>query len=82
MFLTLPDSPVSARFLSDDERRMAVDRLRDDQTGIENKKLKLYQISEAFTDYKVYIFFFLGLFANIPNGGISNFGACRNAYIR
>ncbi|KAI5799885.1 MFS allantoate transporter [Geopyxis carbonaria] len=74
MFLVLPDSPVSARFLSEDERRMAVDRLREDQTGIENKKLKLYQVSEAFRDYKVYIFFLLGVFANIPNGGISNFG--------
>ncbi|RPB05387.1 MFS general substrate transporter [Choiromyces venosus 120613-1] len=74
MFVFLPDSPVSARFLSKEERRMAVERLRDDQTGIENKTLKPYQIREAFCDMKVYLFFLLGIVCNIPNGGISNFG--------
>lgn len=74
MFLVLPDSPVTARFLSKDERKLAVERLRADQTGIENKTLKPYQILEAFRDYKTYFFFALATVANIPNGGISNFG--------
>ncbi|KAG0133672.1 major facilitator superfamily domain-containing protein [Tuber indicum] len=74
MFIFLPDSPVSARFLTKGERRMAVRRLRDDQTGIENKTLKPYQITEAFCDTKVYLFFLLGIVCNVPNGGISNFG--------
>lgn len=74
MFLVLPDSPVTARFLSKDERKLAVERLRADQTGIENKTLKPYQILEAFKDYKTYFFFALATVANIPNGGISNFG--------
>ncbi|PWW80311.1 MFS general substrate transporter [Tuber magnatum] len=74
MFMFLPDSPVSARFLTEEERRMAVERFRDDQTGIENKTLKPYQIREAFCDAKVYLFFLLGIASNVPNGGISNFG--------
>ena len=60
------------------------------QTGIENKHLKGYQVKEAFTDVKVwlstldtayiaddsqlYLFFILGVVGNVPNGGISNFG--------
>jgi hypothetical protein len=39
---------------------MAVERLRENQTGVENKHLKPYQILEAFTDYKLYFFFILG----------------------
>jgi hypothetical protein len=48
--------------------------LRENQTGVENKHLKKYQVVEAFTDPKLYLFFILGVVGNIPNGGISNFG--------
>lgn len=61
MFIFLPDSPVTAKGLSKRERRMAVERLRENQTGVENKNLKPYQILEAFMDYKLYMFFILGL---------------------
>ncbi|KAJ6002155.1 hypothetical protein N7499_001980 [Penicillium canescens] len=74
MYIFLPDSPVTARGLTKRERRMAVERLRENQTGVENKHLKPYQILEAFKDYKLYMFFILGLVCNVPNGGISNFG--------
>ncbi|EXJ88140.1 hypothetical protein A1O1_05068 [Capronia coronata CBS 617.96] len=84
----MPDSPVTAKFLNDREKRIAVERLKSNQTGVENKHLKAipshlflhrfqaspYQIVEAFTDIKLYLFFFLGVVGNIPNGGISNFG--------
>lgn len=70
----LPDSPVTARNLSSREKRLAVERLRDNQTGVENKTLKPAQVWEAFLDWKVWVFLLLGLSGNIPNGGISNFG--------
>lgn len=61
MFTFLPDSPVTAKGLSKAQRRIAVDRLRENQTGVENKHLKPYQILEAFKDYKLYMFFVLGI---------------------
>lgn len=36
--------------------------------------MQAYQVVEAFTDIKLYLFFLLGLVGNVPNGGISNFG--------
>jgi hypothetical protein len=74
MFIFLPDSPVNAPGLTPRERRIAVERLRENQTGIENKHLKPAQVVEAFMDYKLYFFFVLGCVCNLPNGGISNFG--------
>ncbi|KAI5922492.1 putative MFS allantoate transporter [Camillea tinctor] len=74
MFIFLPDSPVTAKGLSRAEKRLAVQRLRENQTGIENKHLKVYQVKEAFLDVKLYLFFVLGMVCNVPNGGISNFG--------
>lgn len=50
MMIVLPDSPVTAKGLDEREKRIAVERLRDNQTGIENKHLKWYQVREAFTE--------------------------------
>jgi MFS family permease len=74
MVIFLPDSPVTAPQLSDRQKRLAVERLRDNQTGVENRTMKPKQILEAFLDWKVWTFFLLGFSGNIPNGGISNFG--------
>lgn len=74
LFFFLPDSPVTAKMLTPQQRRWAVERLRENQTGVENKHLKAYQVREAFKDVKLYLFFILGVVGNIPNGGISNFG--------
>lgn len=74
MFTLLPDSPVTAKGMSQREKRLTVERLRDNQTGVENKHFKAYQLREAFTDPKTYLFFVLGIVCNVPNGGISNFG--------
>ncbi|KAK4498815.1 hypothetical protein PRZ48_009325 [Zasmidium cellare] len=74
MMVFLPDSPVTAKGLSTREKRVAVERLRGDQTGVENKSFKGYQVWEAVGDYKLYVFFLLGVVCNVPNGGISNFG--------
>ena len=74
MFIFLPDSPVTAPGLSLSHRRVAVERLRSNQTGVENKHFKPHQVKEAFMDYKLYLLFLAGVVGNIPNGGISNFG--------
>ena len=37
----MPDSPVTAKFLTLPEKRIAVERLKSNQTGIENKHLKV-----------------------------------------
>jgi MFS family permease len=70
MYIFLPDSPVTAKGLTLREKRVVVERLRGNQTGIENKHLKAYQVKEAFCDVKLYLFFLLGMVCNIPNGGM------------
>jgi len=65
----------SLHHFSPKQRRWAVERLRDNQTGVENKHLERYQVVEAFEGLKLYLIFILGIAGNIPNGEISNFGA-------
>ncbi|KAL2882797.1 hypothetical protein SGCOL_002009 [Colletotrichum sp. CLE4] len=70
----LPDNPITSNKLTNREKKIVVERLRENQTGVENKTLKLYQVREAFTDYKLYFFFTIALLQAIVNGGTSNFG--------
>lgn len=72
LFFLLPNSPVTFKGFSHEEKLIMIARMRRNQTGIEQRKIKWNQIREAVTDYKTYIFFFLGFVGNIPNGGISN----------
>lgn len=74
IFFMLPDSPVNNRFFSEREKQLVIYRLRENNTGVETKVFKWYQVKEAFLDIKTYLFFLITLFGNIPNGGISNFG--------
>lgn len=67
MMVFLPDSPITAKGLSMREKRIAVERLRGNQTGVENKHFKAYQLKEAFMDPKLYLFYLLGTVCNEPN---------------
>jgi MFS transporter, ACS family, allantoate permease len=51
----LPDSPMSARWLNDRERLIAVERLKSNKTGIKNTHHKWPQVKEAISDPKVWM---------------------------
>jgi MFS family permease len=51
----MPNSPVSAWFLTPEERVVAIERLRKGQTGLRCQKIKLDQIKESFLDIKIYL---------------------------
>lgn len=69
----LPDNPVRAKFVSSREKAIVVDRLRTDQTGIENKTFNRSQMMEAFLDPKTWLLIAFNITISIPNGGLTNF---------
>ncbi|KAJ9137035.1 Major facilitator superfamily transporter [Pleurostoma richardsiae] len=72
--LFLPDSVVSARRFSLDEKVLLIGRGRLARTGILNQTIKWYQIREAFTDLQVWLLVLFMLLNETVNGGIANFG--------
>jgi len=66
-FLFFPDSPTNAWFLTPEERVIAVNRIKTNQTGVENKHFKLEQVYEAFMDPKTWVFALFSALDNIPN---------------
>lgn len=55
MVIWLPDSPVRATGLTREERIAALERVRNDQGGTENKELKKGQIKEALLDIRTWL---------------------------
>jgi MFS family permease len=55
----MPNSPVSAWFLTKEERFAAVERLRHGQTGVRCTKFKVYQLKEAILDVKTWLVFIM-----------------------
>ncbi|KAJ0282576.1 hypothetical protein COL940_005129 [Colletotrichum noveboracense] len=75
IWFTLPDSPMNAHFLTDEQKYYATKRLAANRTGIANKVWKWDQVWEALLDIKIWIIFVFNIFINIPNGGLVNFGS-------
>ncbi|KAL4243596.1 MFS transporter superfamily protein [Abortiporus biennis] len=62
-----PDSPANAWFLTPDERAKAIARIKENQTGTENKHFKREQFYEAISDPKTWLFAFFAALSNVPN---------------
>ncbi|KAJ7197770.1 major facilitator superfamily domain-containing protein [Mycena pura] len=75
MYLTLPDSPVFARFLSQRQKAIAIRRVAANRTGTKNKVFKYNQLVQAFNDPKTYLLFISSIAAQIPNGVVTNFSS-------
>lgn len=70
----VPNSPVSAWFLKQEERVIATERLRYGQTGVRCTKFKASQIKESFLDIKVWLVALMMASAYTVNGAVSGFG--------
>ncbi|KAL7412202.1 major facilitator superfamily domain-containing protein [Mrakia frigida] len=75
----LPDSPMrGGRFWSQEDRTKMVERVRENGTGIQNKKWKKDHVVDALTDPQVWAFVLIQFANTIPTGGL---GAYSNIII-
>ncbi|KAF3482997.1 uncharacterized protein GIQ15_02321 [Arthroderma uncinatum] len=59
--------------LTHEEKVYAIERLRENQTGIENKHFKIQQFKEVFEDPQTYLLTLITTAGLIPNAAISQF---------
>ena len=72
VFLYLPNSPMKSRF-SHAEKVAILERVRGNETGIENKHLKWKQVKEVLLDVKTWMMSLIVILTNVPNGAVSSF---------
>jgi len=73
-YFVLPDSPVSAKFLTPREKAIHAERLRGNEQGIGSNVFKWDQFHEALRDPNTWLYAFWVFAANIPNSIATSFG--------
>lgn len=70
----LPDNPMTAR-LTPSEKVAAIERVRTNQTGIENKIWKWHQFRETTADVKTWLIIIIVIAGNVPTGVTGSFSS-------
>ncbi|KID74758.1 Major facilitator superfamily transporter, partial [Metarhizium brunneum ARSEF 3297] len=74
LFFLLPDVPMTAWFMSKQDRRKAIQRVKENMTGIKSSQFKWKQCREAALDAKTWFIVVIQLCGSIPSGGVHSFG--------
>ncbi|KAF6830607.1 allantoate permease [Colletotrichum musicola] len=69
----MPDSPMRAKCFTEQEKREMIERVRDNQTGIQNKTFKREQAIEALKDPQVWGYSLIALCTTLPTSGLGAF---------
>lgn len=69
----LPDSPMKAKCFDEDTKRLMIERVRANETGIQNRTYKKYQLVESLTDPVVWCYVMLQLSSTLVIGGLGVF---------
>ncbi|GMM50471.1 hypothetical protein DASB73_014290 [Starmerella bacillaris] len=72
-YFIVPDNPGEAWFLTEEEKIMQVERIRGNNQGYGTHRIKPYQVWEALTDIRTWLYGLSCLLFDIPNGGTTVF---------
>jgi sugar phosphate permease len=74
VFVFLPDSPTKAKWASEQDKKLLVERVRSNNQGLKQKHFKKEQMIEALTDPFTLCLFLLCVFITLVVGGVGAFG--------
>ena len=52
----MPDSPMRAKCYSEEDRVLIIERVRANQTGIQNRQFKKNHVQEAIRDPQIWLY--------------------------
>ncbi|TRX88961.1 hypothetical protein FHL15_010189 [Xylaria flabelliformis] len=73
VFVYMPDSPMRAKCFSEEDKRLMVERVRDNQTGLQNRTFKKEQVWDALTDPQTWCYAAIQLTTTLPTSGLGGF---------
>ncbi|RDL38852.1 MFS general substrate transporter [Venustampulla echinocandica] len=69
----MPDSPMRAKCFSEEDKKLLVERVRSNQTGVQNKQFRKEQMWEAFKDPQMYCYCLIAFCTTLPTSGLGAF---------
>jgi hypothetical protein len=69
----MPDSPMRAKCYTEEDKKLMVERVRSNQTGLQNKKFRKDQFYEALRDPQVWAYGLIAFLTTVPTSGLGAF---------
>lgn len=69
----MPDSPMRAKCFSEEDKVLMIERVRENQTGIQNRQFKKSQALEALCDPQCWGYSLIAICTTIPTSGLGAF---------
>lgn len=69
----LPDSPMRAKCYTEEDKKLMVERVRSNQTGLQNKKFRPEHVKEALLDPQIWCYCFIQICTTLPTSGLGAF---------
>ncbi len=69
----MPDSPMRAKCFSEDDKHLMVERVRGNQTGLQNRTFKKEQVWDALTDPQTWCYAGIQFTTTLPTSGLGSF---------
>jgi Na+/melibiose symporter-like transporter len=69
----MPDSPMRAKCFSEEDKRLMIERVRDNQTGIQNRVFRREQMIEALRDPQLWCHCLIAVCTTLPTSGLGAF---------
>ncbi|KAK8043387.1 Major facilitator superfamily transporter [Apiospora rasikravindrae] len=73
VFLWMPDSPMRAKCFSERDKRLMVERVRANQTGLQNRTFKRGHVVDALADPQTWCYAGIQLTTTLPTSGLGSF---------
>ncbi|KAK0736461.1 major facilitator superfamily domain-containing protein [Apiosordaria backusii] len=75
VIIFLPDTPMQAKFLTDNEKVALLKHVSVNQTGVENRKFRGKEILEALMDPQVYLLLLAVVLLSVSSGVVTTYSA-------
>ncbi|KAL2178349.1 general substrate transporter [Thermothelomyces heterothallicus CBS 202.75] len=69
----MPDSPMRAKCFTEEDKRLMVERVRANQTGVQNRQWKKHQFWEGILDPQAWGYALIQLCTTLPTSGLGSF---------
>jgi len=67
------DSPMRAKCFSEEDKKLIIERVRSNQTGIQNKQFRPEQMKEALLDPQSWCYCLIAVCTTLPTSGLGSF---------
>jgi len=73
VLIWMPDSPMRAKCFTERDKILLVERVRSNQTGMQNKTFRREQMWEAFLDPQMWCYCLIAICTTLPTSGLGAF---------